>query len=240
MITEAEERLRREIAEVLHSRVQNRLLAIWYRLEEVQELLPADSTSANKALGDLRGLVDDIRERDVRELSHRLHPSIIRAGLLPALEMLVEELPRVEVEIRADESVQAIDDAATGGLPEVVRLTAYRVVEEALGNVIKHSGAARATVELHVGESGLQLEVRDNGRGFDSLRPGLGVSSMAARVGRLGGTWNITSVPGQGTCVSVVLPVSVQQMQDGVRAEVPLGQEQRTEAQGGRAVAGTV
>jgi signal transduction histidine kinase len=240
MITEAEERLRREIAEVLHSRVQNRLLAIWYRLEEVQQLLPPESASAHQALGDLRELVDDIRERDVRELSHRLHPSIIRAGLLPALETLAEEMPRIEVQLDADGRVEQLDDAANSGIPEVVRLTAYRVVEEALGNVIKHSGAARATVALKVIEAGLKVEVRDDGVGFDTMRPGLGLSSMAARIGRLGGTWEIASRHGAGTCVSAVLPLSIKQLQDSVRAQMPFGQELRADTFGGRAVTGAV
>jgi signal transduction histidine kinase len=240
MITEAEERLRRDIAEVLHSRVQNRLLTIWYRLEEIQEFVLRDSASASRALAELRELVDDIRERDVRDLSHRLHPSIIRAGLLPALEMLVDETPRVEVELRADDRIQELDDAATSGIPEAVRLTAYRVVEEALGNVIKHAGAARAIVELRLDAAGLQLEIRDDGRGFDTLQPGLGLSSMAARVGRLGGAWRIQSTPGEGTCVSAVLPLSVEQVQDGVRAQVALGQEERRNAARGHAVAGSI
>jgi signal transduction histidine kinase len=236
MITEAEERLRRDIAEVLHSRVQNRLLTIWYRLEEIQDLVSPDSTLVRQSLESVRELVDEIRERDVRDISHRLHPSIIRAGLLPALEMLVDELPRVEVELRADESVQELDDARFSGIPETVRLTAYRVVEEALGNIIKHSGATHAIVQLRQSEAGLRLEIRDDGVGFETLRPGLGVSSMAARVGRLGGTWSISSTPGNGTCVVAVLPLSAQQMQYGVRAEIPLGQEQGAHSSGGLTV----
>src|SRR5262249_49128706 len=153
----------------------------------------------------------DIREQDVRELSHRLHPSIIRAGLLPALETLAEEAPRLEVTVTADAAVHTLDDAAANGIPEAVRLTAYRVVEEALGNVVKHANAGHVEVHLAMSSRGLELQVRDDGRGFElqSPRPGLGLGSIAARVGRLGGRWSISSVPGHGALVEVVLPLSV-------------------------------
>jgi signal transduction histidine kinase len=242
LITQAEERLRRELAEVLHSRVQNRLLMVWYRLEETQELLASNPAAAAEKLADTRQLVDDIREQDVRELSHRLHPSIIRAGLLPALESLTEELPRLEIVIHADSEVRALDDAARDGIPEAVRLTAYRVVEESLGNAVKHADASHVDVHLTRVSAGLSIQIRDNGRGFDAhtLRPGLGLGSIAARVGRVGGRWSIDSAPGQGTCVSVLLPLSVQQVQDGLRTEVPLGQEHGSNSESSGAVLRTV
>jgi signal transduction histidine kinase len=242
LITEAEERLRRELSEVLHSRVQNRLLMVWYRLDEAIELLASNPPAAAQELADIRQLVDDIREQDVRELSHRLHPSIIRAGLVPALESLTEEMPRLEITIHADAEIRALDDAARNGIPEAVRLTAYRVVEEALGNVVKHAEASHVDVLLTAVTGGLSLQIRDNGRGFDahSLQPGLGLGSIAARVGRVGGHWSIDSTPAQGTCVSVLLPLSVEQVQDGLRAQVPLGQEHRADADGSRTILRTV
>jgi signal transduction histidine kinase len=242
LITEGEERLRRELSEVLHSRVQNRLLMVWYRLEEAQELLASNPAAAAEKLADTRQLVDDIREQDVRELSHRLHPSIIRAGLLPALESLTEELPRLEIEIHADSDIRALDDTARDGIPEAIRLTAYRVVEESLGNAVKHADASHVDVVLTRVSAGLSIQIRDNGRGFDAhtVRPGLGLGSIAARVGRVGGRWSIDSTPGQGTCVSVLLPLSVQQVQDGLRAEVPLGQEHGANSESGSAILRTV
>ena len=61
MITQAEERLRRELAEVLHSRVQNRLLMVWYRLEECQDLLERDPTAAGRLIAEVREQLDEIR-----------------------------------------------------------------------------------------------------------------------------------------------------------------------------------
>jgi signal transduction histidine kinase len=236
LITEAEERLRREIAEVLHSRVQNRLLIIWYRLGDVQDLLDSTTGNARGVVSEIREQIDDIREQDVRELSHRLHPSIIRAGLLTALESLAEETQTLQVTVQADAAVQALDEAS--GVSDVVRLTAYRVVEEALGNAMKHAAATRVDVTLHVGEDGLQLEVLDNGRGFDpqQVRPGLGLGSIAARVGRIGGRWTIQSAPGAGTRLSVVLPCSIEQVQHSLSSQAAFGQEGGPDAHSSRSV----
>jgi signal transduction histidine kinase len=243
LITEAEERLRRELAEVLHSRVQNRLLLIWYRLEELQDLLPADPAAAQQQLGEIRDQLDQIREQDVRELSHRLHPSIIRAGLLPALEALADETPKVQVTIDAGPAVEALDAAsAPNGIPEVVRLTGYRVVEEALGNVVKHAGATHVDVRLYLAGTQLVIRVHDDGHGFDphAFQPGLGLGSIAARVERVGGRWSIASRPDEGTTIEVVLPTSAEQLQDRLGAQMALGQERGANTNGSLSVAGTV
>jgi signal transduction histidine kinase len=238
LITEAEERLRREIAEVLHSRVQNRLLMVWYRLEECQDLLERDPAEAERLIGQIREQVDEIREHDVRELSHRLHPSIIRAGIAAALETLVEELPHLPVRLSIDPAVEALDQSIDHPLPDAVRLTAYRVVEEALANVARHAGAARVAVTVGLVEGYLVVEVRDDGRGFDTAtsRTGLGLGSIAARVDRIGGAWTVTSRTGEGTLLAVRLPRSVDKAQNGFDAEVPLRQERDAETHGGRAI----
>jgi signal transduction histidine kinase len=238
LITEAEERLRREIAEVLHSRVQNRLLMVWYRLEECQDLLERNPAEAERLIGQIREQVDEIREHDVRELSHRLHPSIIRAGIAAALDTLVEELPHLPVRLSIDPAVEALDQSIDDPLPDAVRLTAYRVVEEALANVARHAGASRVDVTVGLDDGYLVVEVRDDGRGFDTAasRTGLGLGSIAARVDRIGGAWTVTSRVGEGTLLAVRLPRSVDELQNGFDAEVPLRQERNAETHGGRAV----
>jgi signal transduction histidine kinase len=242
LITQAEERLRRELSEVLHSRVQNRLLMVWYRLEEAQALMASDPAAAAQLVAEIRQQVDDIREQDVRELSHRLHPSIIRAGLLPALESLTEDFPRLEIAIDADPQVRELDNAARNAIPEAVRLTAYRVVEESLGNIVKHAEANHVDVHLSVDRGELSIVVADNGRGFDvhAVRPGLGLGSIAARVGSIGGQWSIESAPGRGSRVSVLLPLSAEQVQNGLRTQVALGQENGSNSDSGRPVLRTV
>jgi len=86
----------------------------------------------------------------------------------------------------------------------------YRVAQEALHNIVKHARATTVNLHLAGKENEFILEVRDNGRGFNpaGLFPGhLGLRSMRERVTRVGGTLAIESVPGQGTCVGVRIPI---------------------------------
>ncbi|MBV9359366.1 MAG: response regulator [Chloroflexi bacterium] len=210
LITTGEERLRRQIAELLHSRVQNRLLLAWYRLEECRVLL-ADQPAA-ALVDEVSRQLHQVREHDVREVSHLLHPSIIEVALVPAVERLTEDfLSQFQVELVADPSVVRLDDPEDNRLPEAVRLAAYRVVEEALGNAARHAGASRVEVSLGMRHERLAITVRDDGQGFEpaGVRAGLGLSSIAARVGSVGGAWRVTSAPGQGTVLEAFLPLEV-------------------------------
>jgi signal transduction histidine kinase len=202
LILQAEERLRRDIAEQLHGGVQTKLLLAWYRLEECRRLLVSDPARAAELLEQLGQEIDAIREQDVRRVSHRLHPSVIQVGLVPALETLAAGYAgRLDVELRVDDRLAALDDPLANRLPEVVRLGVYRIVEEALANAQRHGQARRAVVELACADGGLELTVRDDGRGFVPAQaaPGLGLNAVAARVGQLGGEWRLDSAPGQGT-----------------------------------------
>lgn len=199
LISEAEERTRREMSEFLHSRVQSRLLVAWYRLGELQGLTPEQAERVDRVRRDL----EDLRERDVRAVSHQLHPEALSVGLIAALQVLASRLSGVvRVGIHADAAVGALDDPLDNQLPMALRLAVFRSIEEAVGNVLKHSGAAHVTVLLTVTDAGeLRLEVVDDGRGFDSLRirPGLGLQCLAARIESFGGRWGIESREGGPT-----------------------------------------
>lgn len=93
-------------------------------------------------------------------------------------------------------------------LPEALRLAAFRIIEEALGNVVRHAQATTVHITLGLqGHAYLVLTVEDNGHGFDvdGMRPGLGLSSIESRVRQVGGQWHITSLPEKGTTVAVHL-----------------------------------
>jgi signal transduction histidine kinase len=210
-ITAAEERLRREIAEMLHSRVQSKLLVAAHQLGQAVGVMDDDPIEAKRLLQLSQEQLDDIREREIREASHLLHPSIIKIGLAPAIRSLIgrfEDMFKVNLEV--DPRLAKLDSIVDNHLPDDLRLTAYRAVEEALGNIAKHARASQVDVSLSVtAEQQLLVAIADDGVGFDSgqLRPGLGLSSIDGRVAQLGGAWRLTSELGQGTRLEVSFPL---------------------------------
>ncbi|WP_170130922.1 GAF domain-containing sensor histidine kinase [Deinococcus yavapaiensis] len=207
LVTEAEERTKREISEFLHSRVQSRLLVAWYRLGELSEQYP----EARPALERVREDLEHLREHDVRSISHLLHPEALGVGLVAALQVLASRLVGVlDIRILADRALLAIDSPIHNRLPMNVRLAAFRTIEEAVGNVLKHAHARNVTISLSTpaGSDVLHLEVVDDGQGFDpaSARSGLGLRCLEARLDHFGGRWGIESAPGGPTRLWASLP----------------------------------
>jgi signal transduction histidine kinase len=144
------------------------------------------------AVGDIRAMVDELRP-----------PALDELGLVQALRERATELrERVTVEVLASDELPA--------LPAAVEVAAYRICQEALMNVLKHSGARTARITLSTCD-GLTLAVEDDGVGPESMadrRPGgLGLASMRERAAELGGDCTLDERPGGGTRVSVRIPL---------------------------------
>lgn len=210
-IAVAEERVRREIAEVLHGRVETRILVATQRLLECGRAARGDPARAAVIAGEIAEELDRIREDDVRRASHRLHPSMIGVGLVPALELLADGIaPPVDVRLDTSAAVAQHDRIVNNALPERVRIGVYRFAEEALSNVARHSGASSATVRVDVeGADSLRVTVTDGGRGFDAAATaeGVGMRAMRDHIERLGGVVHVGSAPGDGTTVDAVMPI---------------------------------
>lgn len=230
-IITADERLRREIAELLHGAVQTRLLVAWHQLGQCEQLIPDDPSAAQALLARVRAEVDRIRDQEVRRASQALHPAIVRLGLVPAIRSLVERFESgFAVDLDIDPDLRALDGLTDNMLPEPLRLAVYRVAEEALGNVYRHAGASAVRISLAVVPGPrLQIVVADNGRGFDTERSvqGLGHSSIAGRVAQFDGIWSITSAPGRGTTVmaSLALPLPALQSLQNMDASTLIAPE---------------
>jgi signal transduction histidine kinase len=143
---------------------------------------------------------------DVHALSYRLHPSILTdLGLIEALKSECDNYAQSLPHLKLD----APD--IPENIPRDVALCIYRVAQEGLRNVARHSGASRAEVALRYVDRGLRLTVRDNGAGFDTgqRRTGmsLGLASMRQRVISLGGRLDVKSSPGRGTTVQAWVPL---------------------------------
>ena len=149
---------------------------------------------------------------EVRTISHLLHPPLLdEAGLLSAIRWYVEgysQRSRIAVELDLPENF--------GRLPSEMETAVFRVVQECLTNVHRHSGSAVATIRLRRREDHLLLEIEDKGRGIPpekqlelatSGKVGVGIRGMRERLRQLGGTLEIES-NSAGTVISVQLPVS--------------------------------
>jgi signal transduction histidine kinase len=202
----AQEEERRTIARELHDEVGQVLTAIKVELDVAQREIANGGGSA-ATLAEAQTITDGALQT-VRNLSQLLHPATLDdLGLPAAIDSALRGLARRQ-EIRAELHQQGL----SGRLPREVELAAYRIVQEALTNIGKHSQATRCAVHLTQLDDRLLIEVEDNGIGFieDTDRPiiarGLGLVSIRERTSRLGGSFNILSTPGHGTRLVVSLP----------------------------------
>jgi signal transduction histidine kinase len=214
LLVASDEQFRRDIAEELHGRVQTRLVAAELMLDQVGSLLDEGSPEARIVLANALNVIGEVRDRDVRALSHRLHPSTIRVVLLPALRTLLagfEETFATRTSLSVDAQVARLDDPSDRRLHESVALVVYRAVEEALANSQRHGRATEVDVALTVGTDGcLHVMISDNGIGLPKsgrLAPGLGLTSMEGRVEQRGGTCKIADRVAGGVVVTVVVPL---------------------------------
>ncbi len=222
-IIAAEENLRRQIADMLHGTVQAKLLNAWLRLGDYQQRWEI-SDQAFEELTPIRDALDRIREEDLRLASHLLHPSIIRVGLIPAIENLLSGYESAfRLKLNVDESVRARDVIGGPGINHTVRLTAYRFIEEGLNNAVKHARAERVRVSLGIAGEYLEVAIQDDGTGFDPAQavPGLGLDGIAGRVEQMAGTWLVDSAPGRGTTLRARLPLDVEDPQPRRFAVIP-------------------
>lgn len=194
---------RRRWAQELHDGVLQSLAAV--RITLAAALQGADEDRATRieeaAEQTVEGLEDQIT--DLSRLINDLRPaSLERLGLPAALEALAEESGN-----RGGLDVATAIDLE-GDLSKDGERSVYRLVQEALTNIVKHSGAEHAEVRVRSDDGTVEIEVRDDGSGFDpALGPGRGLLGMRERVETLGGTIGIDSRPGEGTTISATLPL---------------------------------
>jgi signal transduction histidine kinase len=148
--------------------------------------------------GALRGLISDLRPALLDQL-----------GLTPALGALIDRLrDDTDIEVRLHADTAYASGRRPDRLAPEVELAVYRVVQEALNNVVKHSGANRAEVTVSDDDAAVRISVRDDGNGFDpsATYAGFGLTGIRERVAQHGGNLEIASGPGRGTDLRIVIP----------------------------------
>ncbi len=197
----AQELERRRLARELHDQTGQELTSILLGLKAVEKA--PDEAERERALGSVREQVLETL-RDVRRLAVELRPKALDDfGLVPALERLLESFGeqtglRVDLEARIDER-----------LPADVETAIYRIVQEALTNVVKHARASSISVVLGKGRGVVTAVVEDDGRGFelDRATDGLGIVGMRERLALLGGRLEIETASDRGTTIVAEVPL---------------------------------
>jgi signal transduction histidine kinase len=202
LITTRESTLR-EISRELHDEFGQILTAMGSMLGRAGKHAPEGSP--------LRAELREVNElaqttlASVRGLSQTLHPSILEdAGLNDTLDWYI---PNAERQLGLDVSYER--SGSTPAVDSAVAIHVYRVLQEALNNVARHSGATRAWVRLHTGNDMLELEVEDHGTGLDpsTERRGLGIITMRERAELVGGTIEFLKPEGGGTRLRLHVPI---------------------------------
>jgi PAS domain S-box-containing protein len=209
--TRAQEEERKRIARDLHDETAQELVALSRELDKLamrHERRDKDTAAHIRALQDGVGKVLD----GVRRFSQDLRPSVLDdLGLLPALQWLA-----TDTEKRSGIEVQMNVIGDEGRMSAEAELLLFRIAQEALRNVWRHSNASQACLTVEFGDGTVGLRVRDNGKGFevpdragDLAKQGkLGLAGIQERARLLGATLELQSKPGQGACITVQVPIN--------------------------------
>ena len=199
---EAQEHERRRLAGEIHDGISQRLVSLWYHLLAAEDAA-GDPDGLHRELAVAKELATAALD-EARAAITGLRPSVLDdLGLGPSLESLVRTLSVPEVSL----DVTAVE------LPPHVEVALYRIAQEALQNVEKHARASSVRLSLTTGDGEVRLVVHDDGRGFEegshddaAARHAYGMMGIRERAELIGARLTVTSLPGKGTAVEVVVP----------------------------------
>jgi two-component system, NarL family, sensor histidine kinase UhpB len=201
----AREEEQKQIARELHDELGGALTSIKYDMLWLGKHT-AMKRDVKKRYQAIRDMVDTTT-KTVQRISSGLRPKILdTVGLAAAVEWHVREFTkRTSIEVKLDQTgtLPPLDDAVATGI--------YRIIQEALTNVARHSEATRVEVAMRLNDGELQVEISDNGKGIEQAMivhsESLGILSMQERARTLGGKIAITGNPGKGTRIALTAPI---------------------------------
>jgi signal transduction histidine kinase/ActR/RegA family two-component response regulator len=206
-IISAQEEERRRIARELHDEIGQTLTGLLVRLGSLEDAIAGDAARSEAA--ETRRLTSNAIS-ELGRLARGLHPSILEdLGFTAAVQRLAEELTKTHgTVVDVHVSLPGVEDQLT----RAMEITLYRVVQEALNNLVKHAGASTASIVVGCRNGVIRAIVEDDGCGFDPRQAaapgtgGLGLHGIRERIPLLKGTVEIASGPGAGTTVIVEIP----------------------------------
>jgi PAS domain S-box-containing protein len=196
---------RRRIARELHDTAGQLLVALSLTLVPVEEELQRKDAELARQVMSALGLIEEL-SRDLRTMSHLLHPPLLdEAGLHSAVRWYVEgfaERSKIDVDLHLDPEV--------GRLPPDMETAIFRIVQECLTNIHRHSDSSSASIVIGRDDRNVKIEIRDQGKGMPTPVPraGIGIQGMRERVRQLAGEFEIES-GADGTRVTAIFPASV-------------------------------
>jgi PAS domain S-box-containing protein len=209
-ILSAQERERKRISMELHDELGQSLAVLKLQIRAIQRGLGDDQQDLKEGCVELLLYLDGVID-DVRRLSRDLSPAILEdLGLQSALKYLINGFS-TQYNVSQAFEVEDLDQL----FPAEAQIIIYRIFQECLTNISKHTGATEVSVAINEHNGLISLTIEDNGAGFDPARVlarraagrGLGLAALDERARMLGGILNIRSQPGAGTKISLVIPV---------------------------------
>jgi len=201
-IVSTQEEERRRVSRELHDEAGQALMSLKYELDTSFNELGLDSDFARTQLASMLDLINNTNEH-IRELSHSLRPPTLDiAGINLSLEdYCIETIERTGIKIE----YQGMD---LPGLEDEIGISLYRILQEALANIMKHSRASKVSVKLSYQPPMISLNISDNGVGMDTCTNvnGMGLLGIKERTNILGGTFIVKSQPGSGTHLLISIP----------------------------------
>ena len=206
----AQEEERKRVARELHDETGQSLSAVLMGLGSAVEALPRDPVKTGEILDDVREVAVQTLE-SVRQIILGLRPALLDdLGLAPALRRVAEDLAK-----HSSVHIEVFANGVDRRLPSEVETVLFRILQEGMNNVARHSKAQRAVLRLERGEAEVRAVLEDDGVGFDVAEAtahlesgcGLGLVGMRERALLLGGAMIIDSAPGHGTRLNVRLPL---------------------------------
>ena len=206
-LIESQEQERKRIAGELHDGLGQNLLIIKNRA--LLGLTTSEQPAATQQQFDTITASASQALEELREIAYNLRPyHLDRLGLTSTIEAMLEKVAAA-TEIRFTVTVAAIDEL----LSKADEINVYRIVQECVSNIVKHSGATEALVAISKDGDALLIHIEDNGQGFvpddnGSRRRGFGLTGISERTKMLKGTYKISSAPKQGTRITIRIPLS--------------------------------
>ena len=210
---------RKRLARDLHDEFGQALTTLHFGVEALSNALPEELTELKSRCDESITLIQELGE-DIRNISSELRPGMLdHLGLVPTLKWYIADFAKRMGGLRVDFRTVGIKERPS---PEI-EIVLYRILQEALNNIAKHSEAKQVSVLLTYSHPNLICTIKDDGVGFEqtegmvpfgSGKQGIGLLGMRERVGSVGGTIDIRSRSAQGTMIRVELPTSLEKAED--------------------------